>query len=449
MSKIVEWIMTHKWAITPQALLAIIDIAERVTINIDPKTFHGDLSTITPEFKDALGIKKEALVPTGGRVLQNNSNVHIFGKVGIIDIFGPLFPRSSSMLLSSPGVSITGLSRALDAALESNEINSIILNIDSPGGEITDIEDFGEKIFNAQAKKPILAFVTGMAASAGYWIASSTSEIIAAKTSEVGSIGVVAAIRDTSEKDEKAGIKNINIVSSVSPKKRPDFKTAEGQADIKAIVDELGFMFVEAVARNRGTDKNDVVANFGQGSMILSIKAKDIGMVDRIDSLENLIIELNKSQSTGGIVMTTLVKDATAVAIKSENPNVYKEILDSATGISVEAENKIKDDAFKSGADHENARIKEIESLVDNDNKEIIQENKFNMEMTKEDVALVIVDKQKKDAKEKADGIKKDAKDLADTGVKADLSDMDEDKEAAAQTMAGAMNDKRGIKDNK
>jgi signal peptide peptidase SppA len=450
MSYITDWILSHRWAITPQALLAIVDIANRVSINIDPKIFHGDFSTMSPEYKEKLGITKETLTPLGGRCLEGTCSVQVFKNVGVIDIFGPIFPRSSSMSLSSPGITVTMLNKAITMALDSPEVDNIVLNIDSPGGEITDIEALSDKIFNARSNKPIIAFVTGMAASAGYWIASSASEIVAAKTSEVGSIGVVAALRDTSEKDEKAGIKNINIVSSVSPKKRPDYRTEEGQADIKSIVDELGMMFVETVARNRGTDKNDVIANYGQGSMILSTKAIGLGMVDRIDSLENVISKLN-NQSTGGIHMDTLVKNATAESIKAENPNAYKIIFDEGAkkgaNLSKETENQIKDDAFKAGAEHENARIKDVESLEDSENKEIIAENKFNMEMTKEDVAVVILEKQKEKTAKKGKDIKEDGEKLADENIKTTTSEGDEEEKAeAAKTMSNAMNQKRGIK---
>lgn len=447
MSKIVEWIMTHRWAITSEALLAIIDIAERVTINIDPKIFHGDLSTITPEFKEKLGIKKQSLTPTGGRYLETNNNVQIFGNVGIIDIFGPIFPRSSSLAISSPGITVSSLSRALDAALKSSQVNSIILNVDSPGGEITDIESFGEKIFNAQAKKPIVAYVTGMAASAGYWIASSTSEIIGAKTSEVGSIGVIAAIRDTREKDEKAGVKNINIVSSISPKKRPDYTTKEGQEDVQAIVDDLGMMFVETVARNRGTDNEDVINNYGKGGMFLSKRAVKIGMVDRIDSLENVINEFNnKSHSNTGVIMTE-VKNATAETIKAENPKVHQEILDEGKTLSETEKETIKAEGFSEGVKFENERIKGIESIEDSSNKDIISENKFKTEMTKESVALLIVNKSKETAKTKADAIITDAENLSNTGVRTDVSDGDEEaRKNASDVMASAMNSKRQIK---
>lgn len=418
MSYITDWVLSHRWAITSQALLAIVEIANRVTINIDPKIFHGDISTMSPEFKEKLGITKESLTPLGGRCLAGTCSVQIFGKVGVIDIFGPIFPRSSSMSLSSPGITVSSIGKAITMALESDEVESIILNIDSPGGEITDIEAVSEKIFKARTKKPIVAFVTGMAASAGYWIASSTSEIICAKTGEVGSIGVIAAIRDTTEKDEKEGIKNISIVSSVSPRKRVDFRTKEGQADIKDIVDELGEMFVEAVARNRNTDVDDVIKNFGQGSMILSTKAIEFGMVDKIDSLENLITEFNNNspQLIGGITMDneTLIKNGTVETIKAENPALYQAIIviGKAEGAD-ELKAEVQAASHQEGVLAENDRIKSCETLITEDTKEVVEANKFDSAVTMDKMSSLILKDQKEKEKKAAKANAGDATELS------------------------------------
>ena len=112
-----------------------------------------------------------------------------------------------------------------------------------------------------------------------------------------------------------------------------------------------------------------------------------------------------------------------------------------------EAENKIKDASFADGAKHENERIQGIESLQDSDNKEIIAKHKYNMEMTKEDVAVEILDSQKKKSKKAADDIEADAKELSEKDIHAsDTNVSDEERQSAAKNMANAMNQKRGLK---
>ena len=283
-----------------------------------------------------------------------------------------------------------------------------------------------------------------MAASAAYWLASASSEMVITNTGELGSIGVVAIFRDTSAKDEKQGIQNIEVVSSVSPNKRLDPKTSEGKQLIQNVVDELANIFVETVATNRNVSVDDVLNNFGKGGMLVAQSAITAGMADKIGSFENLISSLIKSNNIGGIYMSKKITEATAQDVKIENPELYKAIqAEVVPGItSIEAINQAKDGGFKLGQEFENTRIQEIESLCNNDNAAIISEHKFNTEMTKEDVALAIVTKQEKDAKEKGANIQADAQ--AIDGVQPDnTSDEDVERASAVENMVAGMNDQR------
>ena len=121
-------------------------------------------------------------------------------------------------------------------------------------------------------------------ASAGYWIGSAAKTVVSSVTGGSGSIGVVAAYQDTRESDQRKGIKTHEIISSVSPNKRPDPATDAGRAQIQAIVDSMGNVFVNSVARNRGVDFESVLKNYGQGQMFIGQDAVDHGL-DRLFGL--------------------------------------------------------------------------------------------------------------------------------------------------------------------
>ena len=101
----------------------------------------------------------------------------------------------------------------------------------------------------------------------------------------VGSIGVVFTLR------EKTG-SGIEIVSNVSPRKRPDISTEAGRSQIQKWADSLGEIFVDSVAVNRGISSKKVLDNFGQGDMLVGREALEAGMVDSITTFEALIAKL-------------------------------------------------------------------------------------------------------------------------------------------------------------
>lgn len=418
MSNVVNWILDHRWAMMPNSLSAIIDIAQRnVTTGIDSSLFHKSDYNFDPKDRDVFrSSKHQALTNGQGTSLPGTMTAVKRGDVAIIPITGPIFPRSNLFTSMSGATSLQSISRDFDVAMKDPEIKSIILDIDSPGGAITDVEAFSDIVFEARKSKPVTAFISGIGASAAYWIASGASRIISANTGEVGSIGVVAAISDTKEKDKKEGIQNIEIVSSIAPQKRPDLTTSEGQAPIQKIVNDLGFIFAESIARNRGTDLKNVLENFGQGGVLLAKDALKSGMIDEIGTLESTIAQHNNTQqSTSGGSMPKLVTEASSADIKAENPGVYNTILEEGKqagiqGVDVDAK---MDKARKEGADKENARIKAIEGVSIPGAESIVAENKFDQTMSVESISTKIIQDQQAKLKAGGENIGKDAEDLA------------------------------------
>src|SRR5439155_208102 len=122
---------------------------------------------------------------------------------------------------------------------------------------------------------------------------SAADEIVIDATASVGSIGVISVQTDETERKAKEGIKEIQIVSSLSPRKRPDISTEEGRADMQSMVDSIAQVFFKAVARNRNVSADTVLSDFGQGGLLVGTSAVSVGLADRIGSLENVIAGLS------------------------------------------------------------------------------------------------------------------------------------------------------------
>lgn len=173
--------------------------------------------------------------------------------VAIIPIHGLLTKRDE---VFSPIFGTTSYDEVLDtfcAALDDPKVEKILLDIDSPGGEVGGLFDLADFIFEAREQKPIYAFANDHAFSAAYAIASAASKIFINRTSGVGSIGVIATHLDVSEADKKAGISYTTIFAG---SKKNDFSphaplTENATSDLQNEVNRLYEIFIETVAKNR------------------------------------------------------------------------------------------------------------------------------------------------------------------------------------------------------
>lgn len=232
----------------------------------------------------------------GGR---GASGYSVTGGIASVPLKGVIFQEWTFLtyLLSAifGGTILSDFVAALQKADADPAVGGIVIDTNSPGGEALGIEAAAAVI--ASLGKPVTAFVDGMAASAAYWLVSAADQImLSGETSQVGSIGTVLAMRDSREAEQKSGVKRHEIVSSQSPRKRPDPTTDAGLADLRSYVDQLAEVFITNVAANRETAVETVKAEFGQGAMILGTDAVARGMADGISSREAMLAGMRAGQ---------------------------------------------------------------------------------------------------------------------------------------------------------
>jgi len=262
--KAFEFATTLCWAIEPSYLTMLLAIANRE------------------------GAGPEAVAARIGRPLENAPKVQIRDGVAVVPVHGPIFRRASMFTEVSGATSVAMLARDFRAALDAPEVSAIVLDIDSPGGEANGINEFAAMVREARGKKPVCAYVGGMAASAAYWIACAADEIVADDTAEVGSIGCVMAVTAP----DATSSRQVEIVSSVSPNKRPNVATKAGHAVYQKRCDDAAAIFVENVARNRNVSVETVLEKFGKGGVLIAREAIAAGMIDNLGSLESTIARL-------------------------------------------------------------------------------------------------------------------------------------------------------------
>lgn len=227
------------------------------------------------------------------------------GSVAVIPIQGVIMKEDNC---GSPGTS-TIKNRVKEASDHPN-IGSIILSMDSGGGSVDGTFELADAI--RDCSKPVLAFIDGMACSAGYAIVSGAKEIYASHaTAEVGSIGTACTLHDNAGALEKWGYKMHYINADSSPDKNQDyFKAMEGDySTIKGnILNPTNEIFLNTVRQNRAGKINTTKENTLTGKVYLAQAAADFGLIEGIKTFEQAIDRAFSLQSTTANLSHTSMK---------------------------------------------------------------------------------------------------------------------------------------------
>jgi len=298
-----QWIASRKWAMSPDGLRALVDAA-RDANDTEFAAYKGDAHK-GRERKQNDALEQQAGAPMKGAQLATVREGR-GGKVAVIPAYGPLMRHDNFFSWLFGGSTYAAIAQDLRLAMDDSSIKSILLDIDSPGGEVNGTAELSQQIIGARAAKPVIAYSGYMAASAGYWMASAASPLVLHKTAQVGSIGVMASVYS---EDDEPGVHR--FVSSQSPLKNPDPTSKEGKSEYQTEVDALASFFISDVAANRGVDEDTVLKDFGKGGVKIGQGAVDAGMADGLGNFEELIGELTGGAKGRKIYVPSANKSAT------------------------------------------------------------------------------------------------------------------------------------------
>ncbi|RLD25857.1 MAG: hypothetical protein DRI75_12710 [Bacteroidetes bacterium] len=219
--------------------------------------------------------------------LTHQNNPSLSKNISVIPIEGSLMKKD---YCGAPGMQTIG--NRIKLADESDNVDGIILKIDSPGGTVDGTQELGDIVKNTS--KPILAFADGLMASAAYWVGSSADMVMAKdNTTEVGSIGVVLSFMDNSEAAEKAGVKMHTVFADQSTEKWKEIEDAV-KGDYSTLkewtLNPLAEEFQNTVIENRSNVKDKAL----RGRVFLAKQAKKENLIDKIGNFESALKELNK-----------------------------------------------------------------------------------------------------------------------------------------------------------
>ncbi|KAB0269058.1 S49 family peptidase [Microvirga brassicacearum] len=245
------------------------------------------------------------------------------GSAAIITVEGELVNRGAWVGADSGLTSYEGVASQLKEAARDASVQTIVLDMESPGGEAVGAMEIASLVRKVNADKRVVAVVDGMAASAGYAIASGADEIITVPSGIVGSIGVVMLHIDQSQALADRGIKPTLIFAGAHKVDGHSFAALPEnvRADFQSEIEQFYSLFVQTVAEGRrGMSAKAVRAT--EARTYIGQEAVKVGLADAVGTLDDVLAGIaargngrkSYSKAKGSLKMDIEEKNAAAIA---------------------------------------------------------------------------------------------------------------------------------------
>lgn len=218
-----------------------------------------------------------------------------------INIRGELIAENGGGV--SPSSGFTGydaVGAAWAFAQRDPSVKGILLDIDTPGGTVTDLNELTAQMMADRGAKPSRAIIRGLGCSAGYAIACCADTITVQPLSYAGSIGVIWMHADFSEQLEQDGIKVTLVTAGAHKADGSPFEALPDavRASMQANIDTAYALFVDHVAAARGMSADAVRAT--EARVYQGQQAVDAGLADKVmgwrDSQAEFVAAVNGRQ---------------------------------------------------------------------------------------------------------------------------------------------------------
>lgn len=226
------------------------------------------------------GSAKVVRIPFSGTIMRAGHDDSLFSRIDPVDLF----------------------IRKIRAARLDDEVEGLLLEIDSPGGSVSVIDEIHHEITRFKESDPdrkIVVLVRDVAASGGYYISLPADAIVAQPTSIIGSIGVIMQTLNIQPLADKIGVSDVTIKSGANKDLLNPFRPVDPAqvALLQRSVDATYDRFVSLVADARGIPEKELRATIADGRIFDAADALENHLVDalgyREDAIDRLATELS------------------------------------------------------------------------------------------------------------------------------------------------------------
>lgn len=209
---------------------------------------------------------------------DENGPFAIGGRVGLITIDGTI-------------ISANDIVRDIEGFRKNNDIKSVIMRLESPGGSVGASQEILEAVKRLAEKKPVVASMGSVAASGAYYIACGATRILASPGTITGSIGVRLEHLMVGDLLSWAKVKHETLKSGhfkdLGSIDRP--MTPEERAILQGLLDDMHKQFKEEIVKARGLEA-EKVDSLADGRVYTGRQALELGLVDAIGGLSEAVV---------------------------------------------------------------------------------------------------------------------------------------------------------------
>jgi len=250
----------------------------------------------TPRVQEPTPIFRETIIDRGRRGGSD--------KIAVIALRGVI----SSSFPGNVGDSMVDDMRfALEQAREDDKVRAIVLEIDSPGGEVTASDVIYNAVVRARAKKPVVVYMDSLAASGGYYVACGGKYLMANETTITGSIGVIIQTLNYEQLFNKIGLSSVVFKSGkfkdMLNGARPI--TPEEREYVQGFVMGTYEKFLGIVAKERNLPADSLRTTVADGRILSGRDARDHKLIDGLGQIEDAF---RKAKELGNAPDATVVK---------------------------------------------------------------------------------------------------------------------------------------------
>ena len=208
------------------------------------------------------------------------------GKIAVITLRGLISTGVSGNVGDSM---VDDLRWQLQQARDDDDVRAVVLEVDSPGGEVTASDMIYHAVVQTRARKPVVVYMESLAASGGYYVSCGGKYLMANETSITGSIGVIIQTLNYEQLFNKIGLASVVFKSGkfkdMLNGARPI--TPEEQAYIQSFVMKTYEQFLGVVAKERNLPADQLRNGIADGRILSGRDALDNKLIDGLGQIED------------------------------------------------------------------------------------------------------------------------------------------------------------------
>ena len=308
---------------------------------------------------DRFDLHVESLTPVQLETMEQRAfgEIRTEDGVAIIPVTGTLVNRAHGLNALSGLTSYAGLADLLLDAGTDPQVTGILLDIDSPGGEVSGLFDLVDTLQEVREMKPVFAVANDHALSAAYAIASAADRLYVTRTGAVGSVGVIAVHVDESTANEQMGLTYTVVRAGAFKAEHNPYEplTEHAQTSLQGEVDRVYGMFTALIAGNRGLAIHAVKATEAQ--VYHGENGVSAGLADQVGNAHTALAALRDERTKTtlrGVVAHNEMED------RMEAKETTRVATEEGHSIDVE---KITTEAKQQGRAEHQAEVRQITEL--------------------------------------------------------------------------------------